>query len=114
MPVAGMVGSPIVAAVLGPAPAAGFMVPLLIVGDLIALASYRQHADWQLLRRLIPGVLGGFVLTALVFWLLPGALLNRVVGVLLLITAGLEVWRLGGKVTGSAKCPAGARPSSAP
>jgi len=102
MPVAGMVGSPIVAAVLGPAPAAGFMVPLLIVGDLIALASYRQHADWQLLRRLIPGVLGGFVLTALVFWLLPGSLLNRVLGVLLLITAGLEVWRLRGNVTGTA------------
>lgn len=101
MPVAGMVGSPIVAAVLGPAPAAGFMVPLLIVGDLIALASYRQHADWQLIRRLIPGVLGGFVLTALVFWLLPGPMLNRVLGLLLLSTAGLEAWRLRGRMAGS-------------
>ena len=97
MPVAGMVGSPIVAAVLGPAPAAGFMVPLLIVGDLIAMASYRQHADWRLIRRLIPGVLGGFVLTALVFWLLPGAALNRVLGLLLLTTAGLEAWRIRGQ-----------------
>lgn len=100
MPVAGMVGSPIVAAVLGPAPAAGFMVPLLIVGDLIALASYRQHADWQLIRRLVPGVLGGFVLTALFFWLLPGPVLNHVLGLLLLTTAGLEAWRLRGRMAG--------------
>jgi uncharacterized membrane protein YfcA len=102
MPVAGMVASPLVAAALGAAPAAGFMVPLLIVGDLIALASYRQHADWRLIRRLIPGVLGGFVLTAAFFWLLSGAVLNRALGLLLLITAGLEVWRIRGRVTGTA------------
>jgi uncharacterized membrane protein YfcA len=94
MPVAGMVGSALLAAALGPTIASGFVVPLLIVGDLFALNLYRQHADWKLIRRLVPGVLGGFVLTAVMFVYLPTSVLARTLGVLLLVTAALEAWRI--------------------
>jgi uncharacterized membrane protein YfcA len=94
MPVAGMVGSALLAAALGPTIASGFVVPLLIVGDLFALSLYRQHADWKLIRRLVPGVLGGFVLTAVMFIYLPTSVLARTLGVLLLVTAALEAWRI--------------------
>lgn len=94
MPVAGMVGSALLAAALGPTIASGFVVPLLVVGDLFALNLYRQHADWKLIRRLIPGVLGGFVLTAVMFVYLPTSVLTRTLGVLLLVTAALEAWRI--------------------
>ena len=94
IPVAGMLAATILAGVLGPTAASGFLVPLLIVGDLIALALYRQHADWGLIRRITPGVLGGFLLAGLGFWLLPVPLLTRLLGALLLVAVGLEAWRI--------------------
>ena len=37
MPVAGVVASPVLAAALGPTVAAGFIIPLLLLGDLMGL-----------------------------------------------------------------------------
>lgn len=93
MPVAGVLAGPLLAAALGPTTATGFMVPLLILGDLFALARYRQHADWGLIRRIIPGVLLGFLLTGVLFVALSLPALSRVIGVLILVSVGLEVWR---------------------
>lgn len=93
MPVAGVLAGPLLAAALGPTAATGFMVPLLILGDLFALARYRQHADWGLIRRIIPGVLLGFVLTAVLFVALSLTALSRVIGVLILASVVLEAWR---------------------
>lgn len=93
MPVAGVLAGPLLAAALGATVASGLMVPLLVLGDLFALGYYRQHADWKLIRRLIPGVLLGFAITAVLFRLLPVATLGRIIGVLILASVGLEVWR---------------------
>lgn len=93
MPVAGVLAGPLLAAALGATTASGLMVPLLILGDLFALGYYRQHADWGLIRRLVPGVLLGFVVTAVLFRLLPVTVLGRVIGVLILVSLALEVWR---------------------
>lgn len=93
IPGAGSVASPLLALALGPTTASGFVMPLLLVGDLFALARYRQHADWRLILRLVPGVLAGIALTAVLFRVLDVHTLARLVGVLLLASAGLEVWR---------------------
>jgi uncharacterized membrane protein YfcA len=93
MPVAGVLAGPLLAAALGATVASGLMVPLLVLGDLFALARYRQHADWGLMRRLVPGVLLGFVITAVLFRLLPVSVLGRLIGVLILASLALEVWR---------------------
>ena len=93
MPVAGVLAGPVLAAALGATVASGLMVPLLILGDLFALAYYRQHADWRLIRRLVPGVLLGFAVTAVLFRFLPVSTLGRIIGLLILASVGLEVWR---------------------
>ncbi len=93
MPVAGVFAGPLLAAALGVTEAAGLMVPLLVLGDLFGLAYYRQHADWTLLRRLVPGVLAGFVITALLFAFLSTQTLGRIVGLLILGSVLLELWR---------------------
>jgi len=93
MPVAGVVAGTVLAGVLGPAQATGFVVPLLILGDLIGLAFYRSHADWRVIVRVIPGVLVGFVLTALMFVFVPPTGVARIVGVLILISLCLELRR---------------------
>jgi len=44
--------------------ATGIVLPLLICGDLVAVASYRQHTQWRFLRKLFPwtaaGIFAGF------------------------------------------------------
>jgi uncharacterized membrane protein YfcA len=93
MPVAGVVAGPMLAASLGPTVAAGFAVPLLLLGDLMGLLYFRQHANWPVILRIVPGVLVGFVITALLFAFASTSVIARVIGVLLLISVGLEIYR---------------------
>src|SRR5689334_2007500 len=69
---------------------------LLITGDLVAVWHYRQHADWSLLRRLIPAVLPGLALGAAFLAVVDDTVLRRSIGVLLLVLAALQLalrWR---------------------
>lgn len=91
MPVLGVLAGPVLAAALGATTASAFVVPLLIVGDLFALAYYRQHANWPLIIKLVPGVLIGLVLTALMFRYLEPHTMGRVIGVLILFSLLLEL-----------------------
>ena len=93
MPVAGVVAGPMLAAALGPTVAAGFAVPLLILGDLMGLVYFRQHANWRLMLKIVPGVLVGFIITALLFAFASTTLIARVIGMLLLLSVGLELLR---------------------
>lgn len=94
MPAAGVLGGAVLAAALTPLVASGFVVPLLVFGDLFGLALYRQHANWRLIRRLVPGVLAGFVIVAILFRVLDTITLARVIGALILVSVVLEIWRL--------------------
>lgn len=93
MPVLGVLAGPLLAAVLGPTTASAFAVPLLIVGDLVALSLYRRHADWRLIWRILPGVLLGFAITALMFALVSSQVIARVLGLLILASVLLELWQ---------------------
>ncbi|GII42078.1 sulfite exporter TauE/SafE family protein [Planotetraspora phitsanulokensis] len=69
---------------------------VLLVGDVMAVWHYRRDCDWSLLRRLIPAVLPGLVLGALFLAVVDDDLLRRVIGVLLVIMALLQLllrWR---------------------
>lgn len=92
-PVFGVVAGPILAVALGPTAAAGFAVPLLLLGDAMGLLYFRQHADWPVMRRIVPGVLLGFVLTAVLFAFASQSTIARVIGSLLLFSVVLEVLR---------------------
>lgn len=93
MPTAGVVAGPVLAAALGATTASAFVMPLLLIADLFALARYRQHVNWPLILRLVPGVLAGFAVTALLFRFVDVTTLGRVIGLLILTSVLLEVWR---------------------
>ncbi|ADH97982.1 sulfite exporter TauE/SafE family protein [Salisediminibacterium selenitireducens] len=40
----------------------GIVLPILIVGDIVAVTYYRRSVDWPILTRLIPWVSGGLIL----------------------------------------------------
>jgi uncharacterized membrane protein YfcA len=93
LPTLGMLAGPVLAAALGTTYASAFAIPLLIVGDLFALARYRQHVQWRLILRLIPGILVGFALMAVAFRFLSNDVLARILGALILVSVLLELYR---------------------
>lgn len=69
---------------------------LLITGDVVAVWKYRRHADWALLRRLVPSVLPGLALGAGFLAVVDDTVLRRSIGVLLFVMAALQLalqWR---------------------
>ncbi len=71
----------------------GALLPVLLVGDVFAVAWYRRHARWDRLLRLLPYVAVGMVPGAIVLYLTTGGQLRPVLGVLVLFLLALEVCR---------------------
>ena len=72
----------------------GALVLFLVVGDAIAVAYYRRDADWAELLRLIPPVVGGMILGALVLGSVDDRLLRVMIGALVLGLVLLELLRI--------------------
>ncbi|MFI8525705.1 TSUP family transporter [Promicromonospora sukumoe] len=88
LPPLGAFGAAVIASVLPPVQAAGVALPLLIVGDLVAVSAYGRDVRWRILRGLLPSVtLGLIVGFAALRWASP-EVSARIVGALLLL-AGL-------------------------
>lgn len=83
----------IFAAVLPAKPSTGALLILLLVGDCFALWTYRRHADWPTLIRMIPAVLIGLAVGGVFLAFAGDAMVQRVIGVLLLMLMGLTLWQ---------------------
>ena len=79
----------IFAAVLPARESTGAILPLLLCGDVIAVAWYRRHADWGTLWRLLPGVLPGLLLGAWFLSVVDDAVMRRTIAVILLVMCAL-------------------------
>ncbi len=73
--------------------ATGLVLPLLIVGDLYAVASYRQHTVWQHLWRLFPWTVLGVGLGTLTLGRLDDAAVRRLIGAIVVAMLALHVGR---------------------
>lgn len=81
------------AAILPAKASTGALLLLLIVGDVFALLSYRRHADWATLVRLIPAVVAGVVAGALFLAFADDEWVRRVIGVILLLIIAFTLWQ---------------------
>ena len=88
----GMVAVVIFGAVLPSRASTGAILPLLLVGDVMAVRSYRAHADWRALGRLIPAVAIGVLLGVWFLSRVDDVVMRRSLGVVLL---GLLVLQFG-------------------
>ncbi|MFJ7904749.1 sulfite exporter TauE/SafE family protein [Streptomyces sp. NPDC096198] len=81
------------AAVLPARASTGVLLPVLIVGDVLAVLTYRRHAHWPTLWRLFPAVAVGVVLgTLFLVWADDGIVRTSIGAILLLMTA-VTLWR---------------------
>lgn len=83
----------IFAAVLPARESTGVLLPLLITGDVFAVLTYRRHAHWPTLWRLLPTVAAGVVLGTLFLLWADDAMVRSSIGAILLLMAAVTVWR---------------------
>ncbi|SDQ63827.1 sulfite exporter TauE/SafE family protein [Quadrisphaera sp. DSM 44207] len=79
------------AAVLPARESTGALLPLLVVGDVLAVQAYRRHADWRLLGRLMPSVLVGSALGAAFVARVDDATMRRLIGAVLLVLVAVHL-----------------------
>jgi uncharacterized membrane protein YfcA len=72
------------AAVLPARESTGVLLPLLLVGDVVAVRSYRAHAHWGTLLRLFPAVVVGVLVGVVFVDRVDDTVMRRTIGVILL------------------------------
>lgn len=95
LPGSGLVAIPLIALVVDGRLIPGATLPLLLVADLFAVAWYRRHTRWDLLRPLGVFIGVGYVAGIAFFMVLGDATeeLERSIGLILLAIIGLQLWR---------------------
>lgn len=87
----GQVSVAVFAAVMPARESTGVLLPLLIVGDVFAVAAYREHARWATLLRLLPTVAVGIVLGTLFVARADDTTMRRTIGLVLLALLALTL-----------------------
>ncbi|MFC8661497.1 MULTISPECIES: sulfite exporter TauE/SafE family protein [Streptomyces] len=83
----------IFAAVLPARASTGVLLPILIVGDVLAVLTYRRHAHWPTLWKLFPAVAAGVVVGTVFLMWADDQVVRTSIGAILLLMAGVTVWR---------------------
>ena len=92
LPGAGTLSVAIFATVLPARESTAAILLLLLVGDVLAVWTYRHDADFKALRRLVPTVLVGMVIGVTFLYLADDTVMRRAIGGILLILTLLTLW----------------------
>lgn len=85
----------IFAGLFGARDSTGVVLPMLIVGDILAVLAFRQHARWDYIRRLFPPAAIGVIMGALLVRRLSEAQFRPLIGAIILGLTVLQLLRLG-------------------
>lgn len=84
---------PLLSLFFDPKQSTGTMLPMLIVGDLFAIAFYRENVDWKAIARLLPGLVAGVLLGTVVGGYIDADGFRRLLGIIVLVSVALMVHR---------------------
>jgi uncharacterized membrane protein YfcA len=73
--------------------ASGLVLPLLIFGDIVAVLSYRAHAQWRFLWKLMPWTAAGVFLGYLALGHISDRTTRILIGVIVVALSALGYWR---------------------
>ena len=88
----GVVIVTIMALVFGSKASTGIILPMLILADVFAVTYYNRHARWKILLGLLPWMVLGVILGALVGKDLPESIFKRGMAIIILITVTMMWW----------------------
>ena len=98
----GLVSVALFATALPARESTGALLPLLLVGDVVAVAVYRRHASWSALVRLLPSVVVGVLVGAAFVAGAGDTAMRRTIGLVLLALVVVHLARArGGPATGA-------------
>ncbi|EIP97253.1 putative permease [Opitutaceae bacterium TAV1] len=89
----GMLFVSIFAMLLGAKEASGFVLPMLIFADVVAVAAYRKHAQWSHLVKLFPWTGAGVIIGWLAMNRIDDRQARVMVGAIVLALLALHLWR---------------------
>ncbi len=89
----GLVVVPILASVFGARASTGILLPMLCVGDLIAVARYRRHTSWPHVLRPMPWAMLGVATGAALGSLLDQQAFSSLLGLVVISMLALMSWR---------------------
>ncbi len=85
---------PLVALVIPGKAATGLILPMLILGDLFALAYWRRSASWRDLLRALPWAVAGVVAGSVFLERIDNRHMRPLIGGIVLVILLVHVWRL--------------------
>lgn len=71
----------------------GAVLPLLLVSDVVAVASYRRHADWRYLWALLPCACVGVIAGWQALGKIPNSVVSPGIGGVLIVLVLVQFWR---------------------
>ncbi|NYI04494.1 sulfite exporter TauE/SafE family protein [Allostreptomyces psammosilenae] len=89
----GAISVALFAAVLPARESTGALLPLLLVGDVLAVRAYRRHVDWPALLRLFPSVAVGVLFGVAFVAVVDDTVMRRTIGGMLLVIVAVHLWQ---------------------
>jgi uncharacterized protein len=71
----------------------GFVLPLLIFGDVVAVWSYRAHAKWAHVFRLMPWTAAGVIIGYFAMGKIDDRQARVLIGAIILVMVAVQLWR---------------------
>ena len=90
----GMLHVLVFAYLFGARASTGIVLPMLIVGDILAVIAFRQHARWDYIRRLLPPAALGVLLGWLLMQRIADSAFKPIIGGAILFLSILQLARL--------------------
>ena len=90
---AGMIAVPVLAIIFGGKGSTGLLLPILIFADFFGVYHYRQHANWQHLRRLLPFAVLGVIIGTISGNTIDDAMFRNIMAVIIFVSLAIMVWQ---------------------
>ena len=94
IPGVGILVIPTLAYVMDAKESTGFLLPMLIVGDIFAVAYYRRHAVWKHLVKLLPAAVVGVIIGYRLMGIVNSSQLKIIIGWIIVVLLVVDFWRI--------------------
>ena len=90
---AGMIAVPVLAIIFGGKDSTGLLLPILIFADFFGVYYYRQHANWQHLRHLLPFAVLGVIIGTIAGNYIDDAMFRNIMAAIIFLSLAIMIWQ---------------------